>query len=222
MADATELLAEFTLGQLIIAAIGSLALGLTLYMNHKTLQNSAEQLRESQRQTRLTHRLGLTQLRAYVSVEAFKFEGNGVGRWKGSATVRNRGQTPALNVKVRMRIATAYRADKNIPWDEDGILKSVLHTSTIAAGGRMGPGGELQIDQQFLTLATRHQAWIHLFVLVEYDDVFGTSYRRRGSAGFTGANLEIQAPTREGNDETVVGTTGFALELERSETAASN
>lgn len=219
MADATELLAVLTFWQVLIGSAGTIGLGVTLFFNFKALKYAADQATETQRQTQLSQKLGLIELRAYVAVEDFKLVGSGPGRWKGSATVRNRGQTPALNVNVRMRLAEVARQDKDIPWDEAGIQKSALHRSTIASGGRMGPSGAINVGSASLQAAAQYQVWIHLAVLVEYEDVFGNKYRRRASVCFTGPDLGVQSPTTQGNDETISERTGYALELHQSDTA---
>lgn len=216
MADAAEYLAELTMAQPVVGIIGTVGLGLTLYFNFKALRHSAQQAAEAQKQTRLAQELGLIELRAYLSVEEFKLAVESPGVWRGKAVVRNRGQTPAMNVKLRMRLATVDRGDKDIPWDEAAIMQSALHASMIAAGGKMGPSGTLALDEAFLAKAALKRARVHLAVLVEYEDVFGTSYRRRASVSFFGDNVAEQAPSTEGNDETTVGKTGFALRLEQS------
>lgn len=216
MADSAEFLAELTLAQLVVGVVGTLGLGVTLYFNFQALRQSGKQLVEAQKQTRLAQELGLIELRAYVSVEEFQLFVESPGVWRGKAVVRNRGQTPAMNVKLRMRLATVNRGDKDIPWDEAAIMQSALHASTIAAGGKMGPSGTLGLDEDFLARASQRKTRVHLAVLVEYEDVFGTSYRRRASISFFGENLANQAPSSEGNDEMIAGKAGFALRLEQS------
>lgn len=197
MADSAELLANLTIAQLVIGALGTAVVVFTLHQNGRIIEHSSQQIMLNRTQ-------GYHQLRAYISIEKFKIVQERPGFWRTHATVKNVGQTPALNVKVWFRTESLSRATHDIPWDTLHAQGVNPHQNMLAPGGSMGPTLGRTYTPAVLHAAAAQTALLWTTVLVEYQDVFGNTYHRRASMIFTGANFFKQKPTPDGNEEIVL------------------
>ena len=216
VADSAELMSSLTLVQLAVGLLGTVGVGLALWFNKAAVEHSAAQLIEARKQTRLSQKLGLIQTRAYLSVEKFQMADKGAGLWHASANVRNRGDTPAKNVRIRLATLAVSGSGNDVPWDESLIASKACHRGDISRDGCMTPGVGNRYSAAFIRDIDRKVSSLCLMVSVQYDDVFGVEYEVRSSAVFTGKDFYIMMPTLMGSSETIVRRTGFALELEES------
>lgn len=170
------------------------------------LSNSEAQLKLAQDQAAENRAFLKAQLRSYISIEDFvvvnedELEEGRKNFWRVRATVRNRGNTPAENVRISFQVDYMEGFSKNTPWPQ-ADRTGVEHRGIIQAGGQMRPGVGREYSDDKIRKLWNQTAALHVTSQVTYVDVFGREYERRASYLITGKDLFKQTPTDGGNDE---------------------
>lgn len=208
MEIAAKRMADFTLWQVIIGAIGSAVVAASLYQSMRAIRHSADALDQNAKLIELTKTNGELQLKAYPSrtdVVIRDFTGNPCAE----LTYKNFGQTPCiycdLNVEVDYyegRFADAPWVDITdpLPNDQIGLAPDDISVSFGFLNAKLTSGQIQKIDRNEAALIVRAE--------VVWKDVFGNVYRRRHVWAFSGESA---------NDRSVVVKAGSQVLLRREE-----
>lgn len=163
-----------------------------LHVTDQTLKDTLEHSRKS----------GERQLRAYLLVSEAEVTLQG-GAFEAAVDFKNFGQTPAYDVKGRIRL---------VGWEADGLPPFETHTPPYQASALVGPGGTFGLknrvtitnnDPTVIAAYRNGQGIFYVFGQVEYRDTFNrrwvTKFRMRSEKA-TG-NLWILGATDAGNEE---------------------
>ena len=195
MAASTRSVALFTLVQLVVGTATIVGLFWTISQGAASGRHAREALAHARD-------FGMVQSRAYVSAESYTITQTKPGFWRVSLEVRNRGQTPANDVEIRLVAVPIRNVEREQAWLEVEIRDAVPHRGIIGPGGSMVPGLGRNYQAEFLSAAFDQKAAIHVMAEVLYSDVFGARYKRRTSMLWTGDAFFKQFPTASFNDET--------------------
>jgi len=207
MAKSARDLAGLTLLQVVIAAVGTSVLVVTIMQANKSMQISAMSVDQNGRLMALTQRHAEMQLKAYIdrakwTVDDFKNNPN------VTVELINRGQTPAKNVEISIGVDLLSPLELDPQWQELPESCRLQLVNSLVPNACLKPGrilGALTPAQKADFASQKLGIWVR--GVVSFEDVFGGKYRQRFSGVFFGADAGRSRMSRFGNDEVELPTT---------------
>lgn len=174
MNEATKKMADYSIWQTILIAIGTSALLITLYLTRQANKAAMEGAKAAQLSVTETSRIGEAQVRAYLSGQHGRFEAY-EGFLNITLVIVNTGQSPAYNVKIAANLTTP---------DIDNVTDQPWLQAGVAMGG-YGACIAAQTQEEFMLLfgletvnpdilkVIHEGRWFNVDSEIVWEDVFG-------------------------------------------------